>query len=78
MNSALCVWQSHAEIPAHVFGRWALPMIWDYAETNPLAGSSGSFESTYKRTSDGLEYLIRGNYNAGTVARQTATESLFT
>jgi len=76
MNSALCVWQSHAEIPAHVFGRWALPMIWDYAETNPLAGSSGSFESTYKRTSDGLEYLIRGNYNAGTVARQTATESL--
>jgi len=76
MNSALCVWQSHAEIPAHVFGRWALPMIWDYAETNPFAGSSGSFESTFKRTSDGLIYLIKGKYKPGTVSRQTATDSL--
>lgn len=76
MNSALCVWQSHAEIPAHVFGRWALPMIWDYAETNPLSGSSGSFESTLKRTIDGIEYLIKGNYKAGIVERQTATESI--
>lgn len=76
MNSALCVWQSHAEIPAHVFGRWALPMIWDYAESNPLAGSSGSFESTFKRTSDGLENLVKADYKPGTVARQTATESL--
>lgn len=76
MNSALCVWQSHAEIPAHVFGRWALPMIWDYAETNPLSGSSGSFESTLKRTIDGIEYLIRSNYKPGIVERQTATESL--
>jgi putative DNA methylase len=75
MNSALCVWQAHAEIPAHVFGRWALPMIWDYAETNPFSGSSGSAESTFKRTMDGINYLIRSNYPGGNVTQSSATKS---
>ena len=65
MNSALCVWQTHAEIPAHVFGRWAWPTIWDFAEANPLAGSSGSFEAACKRTIDGIDHLAKGRYVAG-------------
>jgi len=29
MNNAFCVWQQHAEIPAHLFARQAVPIIWD-------------------------------------------------
>jgi len=57
MNAALCVWQNHAEIPAHVFGRWAVGMVFDFAEANPLSGSSGSPQASGKRLCDGLEYL---------------------
>jgi len=60
MNCGLCVWQNHAEIPAHVFGRWAIPMVFDYAETNPLAGSSGSPAASGKRLLDGLVRLAAG------------------
>lgn len=73
MNSALCGWQAHAEIPAHTFARWALPMVWDFAETNPLAESSGSPESSLKRTLDGLSKLIEGKYAPGTVRQCSAT-----
>ena len=54
MNTSLCVWQNHAEIPAHLFGRWAIGMVFDFAETNPLARSSGSPQASGKRLLDGL------------------------
>lgn len=70
MNCGLCVWQNHAEIPAHVFGRWAIPMVFDYAEANPLAGSSGSPSASGKRFLDGLTNLADGvsSLNAGHAA----------
>jgi putative DNA methylase len=42
---ALCTWapQPKNEIVAHVFGRQALPMVWDFAEANPFSESGGSF-----------------------------------
>ena len=43
--SSLCSWHSgaaHQKI-RQVFGRQALPMVWDFAEGNPFSSSSGSF-----------------------------------
>jgi putative DNA methylase len=37
-GSSLCVWSSNGEFVCHTFGRQALPMVWDFAETNPLSG----------------------------------------
>ena len=37
-GSSLCVWASGGEFVCHTFGRQALPMVWDFAETNPLSG----------------------------------------
>ena len=75
MNSALCGWQPHAEIPAHTFVRWAIPMVWDFSEVNPLAGSSGSPESALKRTIDGLKNLNSFDYDSGNVSVCSATKS---
>jgi adenine-specific DNA methylase len=41
LNAAMCVWQLNTPNTAHVFGRWALQMNWDYGEVNPLAGAGG-------------------------------------
>lgn len=49
LNAALCGWQLNTPNSAHVFTRWALPMIMDFAEVNPLAGAGGSPASAIKR-----------------------------
>ena len=33
MNNDLATWQPHAEIPAHMLTRFAIPMKWDFAES---------------------------------------------
>ena len=74
MNTSLCVWQNHAEIPAHIFGRWAIGMVFDFAETNPLSKSSGSPEASGKRLLDGLNVLVAAQPKAGHVERASATQ----
>ena len=44
-SATLCVWSSHPkdELAKQVFLRQALPMTWDYAETNPFSSAGGTF-----------------------------------
>ncbi len=42
-SSALCSWLNTMEALGHTFARFALPIVWDYCEVNPLAATSGSF-----------------------------------
>jgi putative DNA methylase len=43
LGNTLCAWEPIAQCPRHVFGRQALPMVWDFAEGNPLGSSSGAW-----------------------------------
>ena len=43
LGNTLCTWEPIAQCPRHLFGRQAIPMIWDFAEGNPLGESSGSW-----------------------------------
>ena len=45
-NSSLCVWERRMDRLRGTFGRQALPMVWDYAETNPLSGAGGDIYGT--------------------------------
>jgi adenine-specific DNA methylase len=54
-NSALCFWNSSRLHTSNTFGRQVLQMAWDYAEINPLAGSSGNFGDSVKWISDVIE-----------------------
>jgi putative DNA methylase len=40
-NSANCSWAPHGEYIGHTFTRQAMPIIWDFVETNPFAEASG-------------------------------------
>lgn len=42
-STSLCSWHLTGEKINHTFGRQAIPMIWDFAESVPFSSSSGSF-----------------------------------
>ena len=42
-SSSICSWHNGGEKIGHTFARFALPMVWDYAEVNPLSGTTGNF-----------------------------------
>ncbi len=41
--SSLCTWVMQAEKMGHTFARFALPMVWDFCEVNPLSQRTGGF-----------------------------------
>jgi putative DNA methylase len=45
-NTSLCFWENAMDRLRGTFGRQVLPMIWDYAETNPFAGAGGDIYGT--------------------------------
>jgi putative DNA methylase len=57
--SSLCVWanQPKNELVAHMFGRQAIPMAWDFAEANPFSSSGGSFLNNLEYVSKGVSFF---------------------
>ncbi len=49
LNNAMCSWRSDPakQHVGHMFARQAIPMVWDFAEANPIGGSAGSFDKTF-------------------------------
>lgn len=41
--SGVCTWHNSGEKIRNTFGRQAIPMAWDYAETNPFSFSTGNW-----------------------------------
>jgi len=68
----ICVWNSPGEKLEHVFGRQALPMVWDYGEVNPFSGMMGDWLSA-------LEWVYRAlvanshNMHCATCSQASAT-----
>jgi len=44
-TNLLARWENTSEAIKQLYSRQALPMLWDFAEVNPLSDSSGSFET---------------------------------
>ena len=42
-NSSSCRWKASGESLMDMFSRQALPMVWDFAESSPISGSTGDF-----------------------------------
>jgi adenine-specific DNA methylase len=57
-NSTLSVWNNIAEKQEHTFGRQALPMVWDYAETNVIEGIQG-WGKQFSYVIDALKTLLQ-------------------
>ena len=71
INASLAMWHTTRELITHVFGRQALPMVWDFSEANTFSDASGSF-------SGGVDWIARVLENqkipvVGTVEQASAT-----
>ena len=58
-NTSLCRWE-HRDKLVGTFSRQALPMVWDFAETNPLAGAGGDILGTAKSVCEVIEKQFKG------------------
>jgi putative DNA methylase len=56
-NSSICTWISGGQTMRNTFGRQAIPMVWDYAEANPIGYSTGSYWSAIEQ---GIKVLCDG------------------
>ena len=56
-SSAVCSWHNSGEKLRNTFGRFALPIVWDYTEVNPLSDTSGNFLGALDWVSKVCEHL---------------------
>jgi putative DNA methylase len=42
-SSSLCIWNMRAQEIEQTFARFALPILWDFAESSPTGGASGNY-----------------------------------
>ena len=67
--SAVCSWHNGREIIRDTFARFALPIVWDYAEVNPLSDTSGNYLGA-------LEWVSRFTRHALESAQSASTTSI--
>jgi len=71
-NNSLCAWEPVAQCARHLFGRQAIPMVWDFGESVAFAGSAGDWNEHLGRVLDSIG-LTTGSGIPATVCRGSAT-----
>ena len=56
-NSEISTWATSRQHARNTFGRQAIPMTWDFAESNVFSKSSGSFSGGIKSINDALRII---------------------
>jgi len=64
-NSTICYWMVPVEASTPTYGRFALPMSWDFTENGPIGNGRGSYELVLRRIGEALITCSR----AGSAAR---------
>lgn len=64
-NNALCRWSSSNQKVMNLFGRQAVPMLWDFAEANILGDSVGAWHTCSEYVADCVETLTAGSSQLG-------------
>ncbi|HPZ29548.1 MAG TPA: DUF1156 domain-containing protein [Defluviitoga sp.] len=60
-QSTISSWNSTNSSMRGVFARQAIPMVWDFAESNPFCSSSGSYNSLFERMLKGFSAIPASN-----------------
>jgi putative DNA methylase len=60
--SSICTWHAGNETIRNTFGRQAIPMTWDFAETNPFSSSTGNWMAMVKWTAKALSQFPTNNF----------------
>ena len=57
-GNGLCSWYTQNEQISHLFNRFALPIKWDFAESSPIGGASGSWASMLKSVTKSIDTAV--------------------
>lgn len=71
--NSFCMWEVSKTQVRHMFTRQAFPMLWDFAETNPLADAAGNFLTTLSSMIRVLERGADTFDTIGQVSKNSAT-----
>lgn len=81
IGNTLVRWEPVAQCPRQLFGRQAIPMIWDFAEANPFSTSSGAWEvfldgvtKAFLKAFADVEGWYRGTVQQADAQRQTVSQ----
>lgn len=74
-NNNLCGWTPSNQKVMHLFGRQAIPMVWDFAEANTLGDSVGAWSTCANYVADCVEVLGAGSVTIGAVTQHDAVQS---
>jgi putative DNA methylase len=73
-NSSCCRWKPTGETLVDMFGRQAIPMVWDFAEAYPFGRSTGDLAQYVDSFCVVLENLVSLQGSSGTVEQSSATK----
>lgn len=71
-GNSMCGWNPSNQKVMHLFGRQAIPMVWDYAEANFLGDCVGSWKTCSDYVADCVEVLGAGNAAGGKAVQSDA------
>jgi adenine-specific DNA methylase len=73
-NSTLCILNNvGGRGVVHTFGRQALPMVWDYAETNPFNETGANWQAAIDAVYDTLTGTLKGLRTPATLRQGSST-----
>ena len=75
-NTSLCLWEHRMDRLVATFGRQALPMVWDFAETNPIAGAGGDLFGTVKSVCEVIEKQFSRKQYASALQVDAVTQTI--
>jgi adenine-specific DNA methylase len=73
-NNSISRWANTKETIAGSFSRQALPMVWDYFESNPFSGSTGGWLSSVKYNLNVAKHCSSFEKAPAVVVQSSATE----
>jgi putative DNA methylase len=72
-GATLCIWSVTDEYLAHVFGRQAISMVWDYFELNPFSQSTGDWLTALGYIKGPLTHCSQTSLISATLSQSSAT-----
>ncbi|MCP5487626.1 MAG: DUF1156 domain-containing protein [Verrucomicrobia bacterium] len=73
-NCGLSTWKPSGEQQMHLFGRQAIPMVWDYTEANVLGNRAICWHNATHICADAIETIPAHSQLAGCARQQDATK----
>ncbi len=75
-NSSIATWKPSGEQVMQTLKRQAIPMTWDFPESNPLGSSAICWHKAIKYTHEALANLVAGSLDGIATSADAATQTL--